>query len=169
MPSDEEKAQAASEADFAIIELQSPSMAMEYTDGRPQNLTYGEYPADAMREVSIGYDWYHAAGTLVQYNETPDESKGDYKSNRSRKGNTHAGTPENLELIQETVELMGDKPIIFILSMENPMVVSEFEPSVDAMLIGTSVSPDAFLEVISGQTEPSVPSSWPGATYSTRR
>ena len=85
----------------------------------------------------------------------PDESKGDYKSNRSRKGNTHAGTPENLELIQETVELMGDKPIIFILSMENPMVVSEFEPSVDAMLIGTSVSPDAFMEVISGQTEPS--------------
>ena len=155
MPSDEEKAQAASEADFAIIELQSPSMAMEYTDGRPQNLTYGEYTADAMREVSIGYDWYHADGTLVQYNETPDESKGDYKSNRSRKGNTHAGTPENLELIQKTVELMGDKPIIFILSMENPMVVSEFEPSVDAMLIGTSVSPDAFLEVISGQTEPS--------------
>ena len=36
MPSDEEKAQAASEADFAIIELQSPSMAMEYTDGRPR-------------------------------------------------------------------------------------------------------------------------------------
>ena len=66
MPSDEEKAQAASEADFAIIELQSPSMAMEYTDGRPQNLTYGEYTADAMREVSIGYDWYHADGTLVQ-------------------------------------------------------------------------------------------------------
>lgn len=139
MPSDEEKAQAASEADFAIIELQSPSMAMEYTDGRPQNLTYGEYTADAMREVSIGYDWYHAAGTLVQYNETPDESKGDYKSNRSRKGNTHAGTPENLELIQETVELMGDKPIIFILSMENPMVVSEFEPSVDAMLMYASM------------------------------
>ena len=89
MPSDEAKAQAASEADFAIIELESPSMAMEYTDGRPQNLTYGEYTADAMREVSIGYDWYHADGTLVQYNETPDESKGDYKSNRSRKGNTH--------------------------------------------------------------------------------
>lgn len=155
MPSDEVKAQAAGEADFAIIELQSPSMAMEYTDGRPQNLTYGEYTADAMRETSIGYDWYHADGTLVQHNETPDESKGDYKSNRSRKGNTHAGTPENLELIQETVELMGDKPIIFILSMENPMVVSEFEPDVDALLIGTSVSPDAFLEAISGQSEPS--------------
>ncbi|WP_050699012.1 glycoside hydrolase family 3 N-terminal domain-containing protein [Anaeromassilibacillus senegalensis] len=154
MPADEVKKQAADEADFAIIELQSPGMAMEYTDGRPQNLTYGPYTADAMRETSIGYDWYHADGTLVQHNETPDESKGDYKSNRSRKGNTHAGTPENLELIQETVKLMGDKPIIFILSMENPMVVSEFEPDVDALLIGTSVSPDAFLEVISGQSEP---------------
>ena len=76
MPSDEAKAQAASEADFAIIELESPSMAMEYTDGRPQNLTYGEYTADAMREVSIGYDWYHADGTLVQYNETPGRVQG---------------------------------------------------------------------------------------------
>lgn len=54
MPADEVKKQAAEEAGFAIIELQSPSMAMEYTDGRPQNLTYGEYTANAMRETSIG-------------------------------------------------------------------------------------------------------------------
>ena len=51
---------------------------------------------------------------------------------------------------------MGDKPIIFILSMENPMVVPpNLNPPVDAMLIGTSVSAGCLLEVISGQTEPS--------------
>ena len=64
MPSDEEKAQAASEADFAIIELQSPSMAMEYTDGRPAEpdlwRIYGGRHARSQHRVRLVPRGWHA-------------------------------------------------------------------------------------------------------------
>lgn len=150
---DSEKKAAAQEADVAIVKIDSPSVDMG-TEGTAQNLQYDPYVSTASRETSIGYDWYHADGTLVQWNETPDESKGDYKSNRSIKGMTGTDSSDKIAALRETIELMGDKPIIVILNMNNPTIVSEFEEEVDAILIGTTVTDQAYLETIAGTHEP---------------
>ena len=150
---DEAKQSAADEADFAIVKIESPSVDMG-TSGTAQNLQYDPYVSTTSRETSIGYDWYHADGTLVQHDETPDESKGDYKSNRSVNGMTGTDSSSKIEALRETIELMGDKPIIVILNMNNPTIVSEFEDQVDAILVGTTVTDQAYLETIFGDHEP---------------
>lgn len=150
---EEAKQEAAEEADFAIVKIDSPSVDMG-TNGTAQNLQYDPYVSTASRETSIGYDWYHADSTLVQHDETPDESKGDYRSNRSINGLTGTDSSSKIEALRETIERMGDKPIIVILNMNNPTIVSEFEDQVDAILVGTTVTDQAYIETISGNHEP---------------
>ena len=50
---------------------------------------------------------------------------------------------------------MGDKPVIVCVKMTNPMVVAEFEPAADAIIAAFGDLPQALLEVISGNREPS--------------
>ncbi len=147
-----DKAAAAQEADFAIVKLSAPSLTGKA--GVPQSLQYAAYTVTTSRAESIGYDWMHADGTYVQFNETPDPAKGDYKSNRSILGTTSDDHSSQLAELNETVELMGDKPVIVILNMTVPTVPAEFEPNADALLVGSGVSNQAFLEVISGGHEP---------------
>ena len=149
---DADKAAAAAEADFAIVKISSPML----TGGQdvPQSLQYGAYTVTTSRAQSIGYDWMHADGSYVQFNETPDPAKGDYKSNRSILGTTSDDHSSQLAALMETVELMGDKPVIVIMSMTSPAVVAEFEPYADAFLVGSGVADQAMLEVLSGSHEP---------------
>ena len=150
---DEDKAAAAAEADFAIVKISSP--AQTGGQGVPNSLQYGAYTVTTSRAVSIGYDWMHEDGSYVQFNETPDPDNGDYKSNRSILGLTSNDASSQLAALRETVELMGDKPVIVILNMTIPTVVAEFEPVIDALLVGSNVSDQAMLETISGGSEPS--------------
>ena len=50
---------------------------------------------------------------------------------------------------------MQGKPVIVVLKLSNPTVVSEFEPSADAILVSLGVQDQAILEVLSGKAEPS--------------
>ncbi len=150
---DADKAAAAAEADFAIVKISSPSLTG--TTGVPQSLQYAAYTVTTSRAESIGYDWMHADGSYVQFNETPDPAKGDYKSNRSILGTTSDDHSSQLDALYETIELMGDKPVIVIMRMTSPAVVAEFEPEIDAFLVGSGVADQAMLEIISGGHEPS--------------
>ena len=50
---------------------------------------------------------------------------------------------------------MGDKPVITVVKVSNPFVISELEPYSDAILLTFDVCNSATLDIISGQSEPS--------------
>ena len=61
----------------------------------------------------------------------------------------------DIQLVAETRSAMKDKPVVVILSCQKPVVFSEFEKYADAILVSFGVEPQAYLDVISGQYEPS--------------
>ena len=150
-----ENASAVAKSDFALIKLSTPSPGHNGTPA--QNLMYSPYTAQWQRQISLGYDWVHADSSMVRFGEgeNPDILAGDYMTNRSiRNGLTHDGVPASLQIINKTVAAMGNKPVVFALSMTNPMVVSDFEPYTDAIIVGGSISDVAIFELISGNFEP---------------
>ena len=50
---------------------------------------------------------------------------------------------------------MGDKPVIVVVSVSRPVVLSELEPFADAVLITFGVQNQAVLDLVSGTAEPS--------------
>ena len=61
----------------------------------------------------------------------------------------------DIQLVAETRSAMKDKPVVVILSCQKPVVLGEFEKYADAILVSFGVEPQAYLDVISGQYEPS--------------
>ncbi len=136
------------EADFALVGIESPNGGVGYDvkdlekggNGYvPISLQYGDYTAVDSREVSI------AGGSPLE----------DF-TNRSYKGKTVSTfNSYDLKMVLETREQMGDKPVIVVIKVANPMVFSEIEPSASSILIHMGVQDNALLDVISGKTEPS--------------
>lgn len=134
-------------ADAAIVFIESPkSYGMGY-DARdklaggngyiPITLQYRPYTATTAREHSLATDC----------TETP--------ADRSYRGKTALAQNEcHLDMLAETRRLMGDKPVIVVLAMSNPTVMSEVEPLADAILTGFDVQTQAYLDLIFGNAEP---------------
>jgi beta-glucosidase len=152
----QETATAVAKSDFAIIKLSTPTPG--HTGIPAQNLKYSPYTAQWQREISLGWDWVRADGTTYVRTgdgEIPNPLEGDRKSNRSiRNGLTHNGVEASLNMINNTVKAMAGKPVVFALSMTNPMVVSDFEPYCDAIIVGGRTSDMSNMEIISGAAEP---------------
>lgn len=136
------------EADFAIVFISSPDSGNGYSvaDARrggngyiPISLQYNDYKAVNAREHSI------AGGDPLE--KTTDRS---YRGKITRTSNK-----SDLESILTTRTKMGDKPVIVVANANVPFVVAEFEPFVDAILIGFTVQNQAILDLISGKAEPS--------------
>ena len=135
------------EADMAIVSIESPKGGNGFSRSDleaggngyvPVSLQYGEYRAENAREESI------AGGSPFE----------DF-TNRSYRGKTTAATNSyDLQMVTETRERMGNKPVIVTIRVSNPMVFSEFEESADAILIHSGVQDQALLELISGNEEP---------------
>lgn len=105
----------------------------------PISLQYRPYTSEYARETSIA-----GGGSLENF------------TNRSYKGKTVTVPNESdLDMILDTKAAMGDKPVITLLQLERPCVVSEFESYVDGLIIDFGVSAKAICEVLSGTTEPS--------------
>lgn len=49
---------------------------------------------------------------------------------------------------------MGEKPVVTVVTLKNPMVMAELEPYTDALLVEYGVSPQAVLDVITGRFTP---------------
>ena len=60
-----------------------------------------------------------------------------------------------MELVQRTRKDIGNKPLIVIINMLNPAVMSEIEPFADAILVGFDVQSRTFFDIIAGHYEPS--------------
>ena len=134
------------EADAALCFIESPiSVGYDPKDREdggngyvPVVLQYRPYEAKTAREISI------AGGDPLE----ASKDRG-YKG----KWNT-AANEEDLDLILNMRKEMGEKPVIAIVTLKNPMVMAEFEPYTDAILVEYGVTPAAVLDVLTGAFDP---------------
>lgn len=137
------------EADFAMVFIKSPLSNGYSREDReaggngyvPISLQLRDYTATDARQKSI------AAGDPVIDPEITDRS---YLGKTSR-----SNSFPDLETLFQTRKAMGDKPVILVVTVTNPMVFSDIEPSVDAILTDFGVQVEALMEMVSGTSEPS--------------
>ena len=134
------------EADAAVCFVESPiSIGYDPADREnggngyvPISLQYRPYQALHAREHSLA-----GGDPLEQSND------------RSYKGKWNTTANEaDLENVIEMKKRMGDKPVITVITLRNPMVVAELEPYTDAILVEYGVSADAVTDVLTGAFEP---------------
>lgn len=136
-------------ADFAMVFIKSPisngySRADREANGNgyvPISLQLSDYTAVDARVQSI------AAGDPVI---DPTINNRSYV-NKTSKSNSYP----DLNTILDTKKAMKDKPVLVAVSISNPMVFSDFEKNVDAILGDFGVQVEALLDIVSGKTEPS--------------
>jgi beta-glucosidase len=135
------------EADFALVGIENPNGGVGYDikdlekggNGYvPISLQYGNYKASDAREVSL------AGGSPLE-----DFSNRSYKEKTVSTFNNY-----DMKMVLDTREEMGDKPVIVIIKVSNPMVFSEIEPSASSILIHMGVQDNALMDIISGKSEP---------------
>jgi beta-glucosidase len=104
--------------------------------------------------ISLQYRPYKA-----EYARKESIAGGDPKEefvNRSYKGKTVTTYNEaDLDLVIKTKKQMGDKPVIVVVNLSRPVVLSELEPYADAVLVTFGVQNQAVLDLVSGAAEPS--------------
>jgi len=136
------------EADFAIVGLQGPNGGGGYDNSDvekggngyvPISLQYGPYTAEYARETSL------AGGFPLE-----DFTNRSYKD----KSVTATNAPD-MELVNETRRLMGDKPVIVVVQLDKPMVFAEIEAAASAILVHVGVQDQALMDLITGEAEPS--------------
>ena len=136
------------EADFALVGIQSPDGGVGYDAADlekggngyvPINLQYGPYTAETAREVSL------AGGSPLE----------DF-TNRSYKGKSVTTiNSTDMQLVNDTKAIMGEKPVIIAVKVAKPMVFSEIEKSASAILVHMGVQDQALMDIITGAAEPS--------------
>ena len=135
------------EADAALCFIESPISIGYSPEDReaggngyvPISLQYRPYRAELARKPSL------AGGDPLE--ASPD---------RSYQGKTNTAANEaDLDLVLEMRKKMGDKPVVTIITLKNPMVMAELEPYTNALLVEYGVSPQAVLDIITGRCSPS--------------
>ena len=136
------------QADFALCLIQEPSSGIGYSKEdvqkggngyMPLSLQYSDYTAVDARATSI------AGGDPMEKT-----------TNRSFKGKTvKTYNRDDMQMVIDTKKVMGDKPVVVIVEIGKPVVLSEIEPAADAILISFKVQHQALLDIISGKSEPS--------------
>lgn len=134
------------EADAALCFIESPiSVGYDPEDRKrggngyvPITLQYRPYQADSARTPSL------AGGDPLE----------DF-TDRSYRGKCNTAANEaDLDLVIRTREAMGEKPVITVITLKNPMVMAELEPYTDVILAEYGVNPQAVLDVITGRFVP---------------
>jgi beta-glucosidase len=136
------------EADFALVGIQNPNGGVGYSredlakggNGYvPISLQYGPYTATDARATSL------AGGSPLE----------DF-TNRSYKNKTMtAYNMADMELVNETRQEMGEKPVIVVVHVSKPMVFSEIEQSASAIVVHMGVQDQALMDILTGVYEPS--------------
>jgi len=136
-------AETAQEADCAIVYMDTPQSGSGYNEATkefiPISLQYGDYTAEYARVKSIaaghpGVDcdnWSYLGKSCSTYNKY------------------------DLDTLIQVKKEMGNKPVIVVLRMTNPVIPSEFEPYADAIITTFSgTTNDAVFMTLNGQNEP---------------
>ncbi len=135
-------------ADFALVGIESPSGGTGYDRNDFESGGNGYVP------ITLQYDTYTAESARAESlaGGSPFESF----TNRSYRGKTvNASNQSDMELVLETRRLMGDKPVVVVVDVSNPMIFKEIEPAADAILIHMGVQDQALMDLVSGTEEPS--------------
>lgn len=103
--------------------------------------------------VTLQYRPYQAKTARVESIAGGDPLESSKNRSYKDKWNT-AANEADLDNVLNMRKVMGDKPVIAIVSLKNPMVMAEFEPYVDAILIEYGVTPEAVMDVLTGRFEP---------------
>ena len=136
------------DADFAIVFISEPAGGSGYDRADREKGGNGYVP------ISLQYEDYTAA-----YARQTSIAGGDpYEdfTNRSYKGKTvSTSNKSHMQLVRDTRKAMGAKPVVTVISISRPMVMSEIEPYSDAILLSFGIQNQAILETVSGANEPS--------------
>nr|WP_319215966.1 glycoside hydrolase family 3 N-terminal domain-containing protein [uncultured Trichococcus sp.] len=129
------------EADFSIVFVDSPrSSGYDPQKGYiPISLQYGEYTAMTSRQISI------AGGDPLE-----DSSNRSYLDKKSYTQNYY-----ELDAILATKKMMANKPVIVVMNMKKPTIISEFEKNVEGIVCNFGASKEVVLELINGLFSPS--------------
>lgn len=137
------------EADFALVFIKSP-----VSDGYSRQDR--ESGGNGYLPISLQLSDYTATGARAESMAAGDPVIDPEITNRSYLGKTsRSNSYPDLQTIRDTRREMGDKPVILVVSITNPMVFSDIEPNVDAILGEFGVQVDALMEIVSGIYEPS--------------
>jgi len=134
-------------ADVALVFIEAPALNIGWdrkdleNGGNgyvPVSLQYEDYTAEYAREVSL------AGGNPLEP-----------FTNRSFKGKTvKTYNRDDMLLVRQTRELMGDKPVILSIGADKPFVPAEVEPYADAVVLSFGVQRQVVLDIVSGAVEP---------------
>lgn len=136
------------EADVALAFISNPNTGNGYQADDvkkggngyfPISLQYNEYKATEARAVSI------AGGDPLE----------NFTNRTYKDKSVKATNITDLAMVTETFEKMKGKPVIVSVSVDNPMIFSEFESKANAILVNFRVQDQAILDILTGKTEPS--------------
>jgi beta-glucosidase len=135
-------------ADFALVVISSPDTGRGYDSSDAQNGGTGYVP------ISLQFGPYKAI-----YARDPSIAGGDPLekfTNRTYKGKSVVTSNyRDLEMVLHANKAMKGRPVIVAVNISNPMVFSEFEKEVPAILCTFDVQDQALLDIITGTAEPS--------------
>jgi beta-glucosidase len=134
-------------ADVAICFINSPNTGVGYDANDLQSVGNGYFP------ISLQYGPY----TAVYARETSIAGGDPLENfmNRSYKGKTVvASNIDDLFMVLDTYRAMKGKPVIVVLNMSKPTIVSEFEGYIDGLLVTFDVQSQAIFDIITGKFEP---------------
>ncbi len=136
------------QADFALCLIQEPSSGIGYSTDDVKRGGNGYMP------LSLQYDDYtatNARATSIAGGDPMEKTV-----NRSFKGKTvKTYNRDDMVMVADAKKAMGDKPVVVVVEIGKPVVLSEIEPNADAILISFNVQHQVLLDIISGKTEPS--------------
>ena len=137
-------------ADFAIVVINEPASGM--ADG--YDVSDRQKGGNGYVPISLQYQDYTAADARKE-----SLAGGDPKenfTNRSYKDKTvKTSNISDLKTIINIRKQMKDKPVVVAVTVSKPLVMSEFEPYADAILVTFGVQNQVILDIISGENEPS--------------
>jgi len=137
-----------SEADFALVFIDSPNSGSGYDPIDVKNGGNGYVP------ISLQYSPYKAVYAREQSIAGGDPLEN--FTNRTHKGKTVKTANEgNLKMVLDAKKAMNGKPVIVSINVSKPMLFSEFEKEVNAILVNFGVQDQAVLDILTGATEPS--------------
>lgn len=141
-------------ADVALIVINGPESAAQMGMSNGYDKADVEAGGNGYLPISLQYGTYtatHARATSIAGGD-PLETF----TNRSYRGKkTTASNVTDLQAVLDARAKMNGRPVIVILNMSNPTVVSEFEPSANAILVSFGVQDQAILDILTGAAEPS--------------
>ncbi len=150
-PSAEELAK----CDFALVFISAPSTGNGFDSATqtyiPKSLQYRPYTADGLyvRQTSIGGDML-----TVEVQDTYGAQTVKTPENRSYFGKTVTASNESdLDRVLNAASKV--EHVAVVVKASGPMIFSEFEAQVDAIVMNFgSISDEAILEIVAGKTEP---------------